>query len=564
MGEAFVQLGVVVGLAVLISFLMKALRQPLIIGYIITGIIAGPSILRIVGPGSSLEIFASLGVALLLFIVGLGLNPEMVRDVGKVSVITGIAQVAFTALFGFIIAVLLDFSIASALYIAVAFTFSSTIIILRLLYEKEDEESLYGRIAIGFLLVQDLIAMVIFIFLSSVEGPVSDSVIVTIGWVLLKVMILGFLLYLVWRFVIPLVDSFVADNRQVLFIFAIALCFILASVFDLFGFSLELGALVAGILLSSSPYHRELASRIQPLRDFFLVIFFIFLGTHMAIGSILAHWVAIIVFSLFILIGNPLIVLLIMTRLGHTRKTAFYSGLTVAQISEFSLIMIGIGISVGHIPGSILALGTSVGLITIALSSYMITYNEQIYKFLEPFLKMLTPYATDHETIKEISADSFELILFGGHRSGGGIIETLQRRKNSFLVIDHDPRLVKRLRQQSIPVLFGDASDATFLDELNFTDTKMVISTIPDINVNSFLLQYFHSIDKKIQVICLANHRHHAQRLYKEGAAYVVMPFYIGRRFMVDLFKKNLFSETKYKADKKRHLLDLKHLKHSH
>lgn len=460
MTGVFFELAIVMGIVVIISFIMKALRQPLIIGYIVTGIVVGPSLLSFVGAESELEIFASLGVALLLFIVGLGLNPEMIKDVGKVSVITGVAQVIFTSIFGVIIGSLLGFSLIASLYLAIAFSFSSTIIILRLLYEKEDQESLYGRIAIGFLLVQDLIAMLIFVFLSGVDTAMSQGLIITIGWIAIKVLIIGFILYLTWKFLIPLVDRHVADNRQMLFIFAIALCFAMASIFQALGFSLELGALVAGVLLSSSPFQRDLAARIQPLRDFFLVIFFIFLGTNIVLASVMEHFVAIIIFSAFILIGNPLIVLTIMTRIGHTRKTAFFAGLTVAQISEFSLIMIGIGISVGHIPESLLALSTSVGLITIALSSYLITYNEQIYTKLEPFLRLLTPYAADHDNVKEIAKQSYDVILFGGHRTGGGIIEALIDRKTSFIVIDHDPRLVSRLREKNVPVLFGEGIDA--------------------------------------------------------------------------------------------------------
>ena len=560
----FFELAIVIGIAVIMSFIMKALRQPLIIGYILTGIIVGPSLLSFVGADSSLEIFASLGVALLLFIVGLGLNPEMIKDVGKVSVITGIAQVVFTSIFGVIIGSLLGFSLIASLYLAVAFSFSSTIIILRFLYEKEDHESLYGRIAIGFLLVQDLIAMLIFVFLSGVDASMSQGLIITAGWIALKVLIIGFTLYLTWKYLIPLVDRQVAENRQMLFIFAIALCFAMASIFQALGFSLELGALVAGVLLSSSPYQRNLAARIQPLRDFFLVIFFIFLGTNIILASVMEHFVAIITFSVFILIGNPLIVLMIMTKIGHTRKTAFFAGLTVAQISEFSLIMIGIGISVGHIPQSLLALGTSVGLITIALSSYLITYNEQVYNKLEPFLRMLTPYASEHDSLKEIAKKRYDLILFGAHRTGGGIIKTLKESRKKFLVIDHDPRLVSRLREQGTPVLFGDASDAVFLDELDMSKTKMIISTLPNVEVNSFLIDYCKKRNKKIQVICLANHRHQAKRLYEEGAAYVVMPMYIGRQFVVDLFKKNLFNQKKYQSDKSKHLQDLKHFHHLH
>ena len=178
------------------------------------------------------------------------------------------------------------------------------------------------------------------------------------------------------------------------------------------GFSLELGALAAGVMLSTSPYHREIATRIYPLRDFFLIIFFVFLGTTISPGAIAGNMIPILLFSLFILIGNPFIVMLIMTKLGHTRRTSFFAGLTVAQISEFSLIMLGIGIGLGHIDETILAMATTVGLITIAISSYLISYNAQVYKFLSPFLKILTPFAKDRDKREDITPDSFTVLLF--------------------------------------------------------------------------------------------------------------------------------------------------------
>lgn len=561
--SVFLELAIAVGIAVIVSFIMKWLKQPLIIGYIITGIIVGPSLLSFVGAESELEIFASLGVALLLFIVGLGLNPDMIRDVGKISVITGIAQIVFTSVFGFALGTALGFSLLISLYMAVGLTFSSTIIILRLLYDKEEQDSLYGRVSIGFLLIQDLVAMLIFVFLSSTTA-VSGNLLSTAVLVVIKLGLVGVALYFAWKHVIPTVDDWVANDRQVQFIFAIAMCFTLASFFHWLGFSLELGALVAGVLLSTSPFHRELASRIEPLRDFFLVIFFISLGTHMTFGSIVAYIVPILVYSAFVLIGNPLIVLFIMTKLGHTRKTAFYSGLTVAQISEFSLILLGIGVSVGHIPTEVLSIGTAVGLVTIACSSYMITYNHQIYRALKPFIRMLTPGAKDFESNEELSSETFELLVIGAHRMGGGIIDNAEKKKFSYLVVDHDPRLVKNFKEQGVPILFGSADDALFLDTLNFSKTKMVVSTIPNVEINSFLIDYVKEKNRNIQIICIANHRSHADSLYNKGASYVVMPFYLSRQFVVDMFDEYAFDRKMYTVERKKHLKQLKYLEHLH
>ena len=563
MTQVFTQLALIVGLAVIVSIAMKALKQPLIIGYIITGIIAGPSFLGFISDKDSLQFFASLGVALLLFIVGLGLDTKMIRGVGPIATITGIAQIIFTSVLGFGLSVALGFSYVTAFYLGVAFAFSSTIVILQLLADKKDQDKLYGRISIGFLLVQDIAAMIIFLFLSSSDAFATDFF-GAMSLIVLKLTLIIALIYFLIKYVIPRVDKILAENRQVLFIFSLATCFIMASVFETLGFSLELGALAAGVLLSTSPYHREIATRIYPLRDFFLIIFFIFLGTGISPDAITGNMIPILLFSLFILIGNPFIVVLIMTKLGHTRRTSFFAGLTVAQISEFSLIMLGIGITLGHIDDTVLAIATTVGLITIAISSYLISYNAQVYKFLAPYLKMLTPFAKDRDRTEDISPDAYTVLLFGAHRMGGGILATLNKKKISTLVVDHDPHLVTHLQAEGVSVQFGSADDAAFIDELNLSETKLIISTVPDLEINSFLIDYFKRRKIKAVIVCVASYPEQAKQLYAEGASYVVMPPYLGRRFMVDLFNENLFNASKYKRERNKHKKDLAYLTHPH
>lgn len=560
MHDIFGQLAMVIGGSVVISLIMKGLKQPLIIGYILTGILVGPSFLGLVQANDALEIFASLGVALLLFIVGLGLDPAMIKGVGPIATITGISQIIFTSVIGFFIGLGLGYEPVTAIYLSVAFTFSSTIIILQLLNEKNDQDTLYGRVAIGFLLVQDLVAMMIFLFLSSSSTITTDNVFITLSWIIVKLSLIGVLIYFLIKYIIPKVDEILAKNRQVLFVFSLATCFVMASVFDKLGFSLELGALAAGILLSTSPYHREIATRIHPLRDFFLVIFFVFLGANMELANLAESLPIVLIFSAFILIGNPLIVLLIMTKLGHTRKTAFFAGLTVAQISEFSLIMLGIGANLGQIEHSVLAMGTLVGLITIAGSSYMIVYNHRIYSILEPLIRFITPFARENDPREELISQSYDLVLFGVHRLGGGITEILEKKKLSYIAIDHDPHLVKKLQKDGLHIMFGSADDAAFLDEIDFSKTRIVISTVPDDEVNSFLIEYLKSRKPDIPLVCVANKHGSAKKLYDQGASYVVMPPYLGRRFMADLFTEHLYNAKGYAKEKKKHLKDLQYI----
>jgi len=559
MVSIFVQISLVLGVAVVISLIMRLLRQPLIIGYIITGIIVGPAVFGIVQKGDALESFAHIGVALLLFIVGLGLHPKMIREVGGVAIVTGLGQIVFTSVIGWVIAIMLGYTPLVALYIAIAFTFSSTIIILRLLYSKEDQDTLYGRIAIGFLLVQDFVALIMIIFLASSRGGYVD-IQLFLATILLKVLIVTAAVVLLIKFIVPLADKALAQSRELLFIFAIGTCLVFASLFNYLGFSQELGALIAGVILSFSPYHREIATRLQPLRDFFLITFFIVLGAGMHFGDISTSWLMILAFSAFILIGNPLIVFIIMTRMGYSKRTGFFAGLTVAQISEFSLILLAMGAEVGHIPGEILGPATMVGLITIGISSYMITYNHTLYRWLEGFLSFLAPAKKPRREMGLPRMKKLDVLVLGAHRLGGGIINVLKKMKVKFLVVDHDPQVIRFLEKSKIPTLFGSADDAAFLDQIQLKDTKLIISTIPDFETNNFVVQYAKRRAPHANVICVANHSSHAKDLYAAGATYVVMPPYLGRKYIIDLVRRNKLNTKKYHHERAHHVKDLKNL----
>lgn len=343
MNDIFIQLSAILAIAVVLSLLIKLLRQPLIIAYIITGIIVGPAVFSLIPNTQALESFSHIGVALLLFMVGLGLKPSTIKEIGKTAVIGGVAQIAFTTLGGYFIARMLGFVPLTSFYLALAFALSSTIVIIRLLSKKEEQDTLYGRITVGFLVVQDVAAMIFFIVISSSASIGTGSFLDIALFMVLKFILLILGIYLLIKFVIHKIDKIFAENPELLFVFSLGICFGISAVFYKFGFSLELGALAAGITLSVSPYQRDMAAKISPLRDFFLIIFFIVMGSHIYVENIASYFPFLIFFSLFILIGNPLIIIIVLRNLKYTIRTSFYSGLAMAQISEFSLILIGMG-----------------------------------------------------------------------------------------------------------------------------------------------------------------------------------------------------------------------------
>jgi len=543
--ELFFEIGMVLVIAAGLSMLVYRLKQPLIIAYIITGILVGPGLFAVARSPEIFEVMSQIGVAFLLFTVGLGLNWRSVKDVGGIALATGVGQVIFTTVIGYVIAQLLGFDFMTSLFLAIAFTFSSTIIVIKLLMDKGDLDSLYGRISVGFLLVQDFIAMFILLWLGSVGSGMAPEDVV-LG-ALIKSIIVIPVLYLVSTRVIPPLVAYAARSQELLFIFAVAWCFLIAGVLVAFGFGVELGALIAGITLSGTVFEREINARIRPLRDFFLIIFFILLGTQLTLGSLESMIVPTIIFSLFILIGNPIIVMLIMRALGYHPRTGFLAGTTVAQISEFSFIVIAAGIAAGQVGEESLALATGVGLVTIAASAYMIENNTWIYGKLAPVFKFLEPervHSSKNQGKRKVSP---KVVLFGFHRMGKVLLEPIRKMKKPYLIIDFDPHIVTELSELGEPNMYGDAGDENFLIEIQLEKTDMVISTIPDVAISLSLLTYLHSKSYKGVVIVASRNQKESEECYLAGATYVIVPSVLGGERFKELLQKKKSSKLSWK-----------------
>lgn len=552
--DVFIELSVIIVIATLVSGVMRLLRQPLIIGYIFTGILLSPFFLNLIKSTDTIAIFSQIGVAFLLFIVGLSLSPNVIREVGKVSLITGVGQVVFTSLIGFVISKFLGFSTIVSVYIAIALTFSSTIIIMKLLSDKNDLDKLYGKISVGFLLVQDIIAIFILIIISSLSKDLTFSS--TLLILLFKGLLLLILLLLIGKYLLPTLSGFFARSQEFLFLFSIGWGLGLATVFYLAGFSIEIGALLAGVALSVSPYHYEISSKMRPLRDFFIILFFILLGSQLSFGNINEYIVPAIIFSLFILIGNPLIVLLLMGLLGYNKRTGFSAGLTVAQISEFSLILISLGVGVGHLSNDILSLVTVVGLITIAGSTYFILYSDKIYSLVEKYLSIFElrkKMLNNKESLKK-----YDIILFGYNRIGYDFLESFRKLKKKFLVVDYNPDVIKDLSKKKIDCLYGDAGDEEFLVSLSLKKIKMAVSTVPDFDTNVLLLNTIKRINPNAITMVISHQVEDANVLYDKGATYVVLPHFLGGKYASMMINRHGLNRTKFLAEKRKHISHLK------
>lgn len=549
--DIFTELGIIIFVAFMMASVLRILKQPLIISYIFSGILLGPSALNIISSPDNLKVFSELGVAILLFMVGISINPKIIRDVGKASLVTGLGQIIFTSLIGYVIAYLLGFSVVASIYIAIALTFSSTIIIMKLLSDKGDLETLYGRISVGFLIVQDIVAILIMLVVSSFASSgagMFSAIILTI----LKAAGLIALLLIASDKLLPKITAFMAKSQELLFMFSIAWCLAIAVLFYYFNFSIEIGALIAGVTLSLSPYRYEINSKMKSLRDFFISLFFIYLGSQLIISDVSRVIVPIIIFSIFILIGNPLVVIILMGQLGYEKKIGFLSGLTVAQISEFSIILIALGIKMNHLTADILSLVTVVGLITIAGSTYFIMYSEKIYPGLAKFLAIFEKKKKAHEPEKDIKG--YEIVLFGYHRIGYDLIEKIENMKKSFIIVDYDPAVIAGLEEKGLSCMYGDAGNAEFLEEVPIARAKLIITTIPDTETNLLIIKKAAEMNRDAIIITVSHHVEDSLAMYEAGATYVIMPYFLGAHYTSGIISEYGTDLEKYLEEKIKHL----------
>jgi Kef-type K+ transport system membrane component KefB len=541
----FYEFAVILFLAALLGGIGQLLKQPLIVMFIALGIIVGPSVLDIVKSHDNIDLLAEMGIAVLLFIVGLKLDLRVIKSVGKIALITGLGQVLFTSLIGYLIGLALGFSNLHSFYIAVALTFSSTIIIVKLLSDKKEIDSLHGQIAIGFLIVQDLVVIIVMIILSSMRVDESASITESVGRTIFSGTLLLVLTVIVMKWIIPRLSSFLARSTEMLTLFAIAWAITLASIGELIGFSAEVGAFLAGVSLASSQFKDVISSRLVSLRDFLLLFFFVNLGAKLNLDVIGNQVPSAFIFSIFVLAGNPLIVLIIMGIMGYRKRTSFLAGLTVAQISEFSLIFAGLGLTVGHLNEEAVGLITLVGIIAIGISTYLILYSHQIYQAISPALSIFerkNPYRESESG--ENRENNYDVIIFGIGRFGSRLLNMLEDYPNiKKLAIDFDPFVVKEWRENGQPIMYGDMEDPEILEHIPFRNSKCIISTITDRDISIQLIKELKRSGYKGKIYLTALSEKDLELLSDCGADKVLIPHQMAAFNFYNLFLSELFTK---------------------
>ena len=547
--SVFYEIAVLVLAAAALGLIGLIGRQPLVVAFIAVGVLAGPDALGLVTSTEFIETLSKISIAVLLFLVGLKLDVTLIRSLGKVAVVAGLGQMGFTVALGFVICLALGLDPKTAAFIALALAFSSTIIIVKLLSDKLEISALHGKIALGILIVQDIVVVLAMVTLSAVGADVAGgaSGFARLGTVLAgSAGLLAFVILFIRYAADPLL-RIMSRSPELMVIFAVGWAAGLAALADHLGFGKELGGLLAGVSLASTQYRESISSRLSSLRDFLLLFFFINLGAGLDLGSLGGQIVPALVLSAFVLVGKPVIVLAICGWLGYRKRTGFLAGLTLAQISEFSLIFMAMGVSLGQVSAEAMGLATLVGLVTIAISVYMITWSHKLYALAEPLLGRFERRNAHRERADATGVaeeGGHDFIIFGLGRYGCRIGLKLKEQGFRVLGIDFDPEALANWRALGMHADFGDATDPDFVAHLNLAGVRAVIAAVPreraalnDADPQIALLHGLQAARFTGRKVLSVHYAKDADMLRQRGADLVLMPFddaadYAVRRLM--------------------------------
>jgi len=549
----FTELSLVVAIGAFVAGLMHRFRQPLVIGHILTGLLVGPAFLNLIHEESAFGVFGTIGVSLLLFIIGLELNIKVFQRLGNIVVTTTAVQVGSITIIGVLASKLLGFGSMESFIIGLALALSSTIIIIKILNDKKETTRLYAQVAIGVLILQDLVATAGKIFISAQSGDAGSFF--SILFLLVRGAAVAGVLYWASKELLPRLTKELEGSKELLLLFAMGWGLGFAVLFEKVGFSTEIGALFAGVSMATLPYSHEVGARLKPLRDFFIVIFFLTLGYGIVPGQLFEVLFPAIILSLIVVMIKPVVVMSSMGFSGYTKRASFKAAVALGQVSEFSLVFLFSAVGYGLASDKAKSTVTLVALITFATSTYMMKYDDELFNKLEKHLRLFERKVTKLE--QKTAMQRYPVVLLGYRKGGAEFIRTFVKMKKRFVVVDYDPEVIELLERQKLNLIYGDVTDPEMTEELQLDSAKLIVSTISDFNTNEYLAHWLTNHNPGAVFICGAETANDAAELYSRGAAYVMMPHFIGSEKIGNFLQKSGLSKSEFKKFREKHLQHL-------
>ncbi|NUN70461.1 MAG: cation:proton antiporter [Bacteroidetes bacterium] len=539
-------IGIAVIASTVIGFITHKLKQPIILGYLVTGAIIGPQIgLGLVTDAESIEIISEIGLILLLFIIGLEMNPQKLLSSGRQLIVTGIGQFVLCVLLGVAFFSLFNYGFQGGnlegLYLALLCALSSTAIVVKILYDKFESDTLHGRITLGILIIQDVWAILLLAMQPNLANPYLPAIVVAI----IKTIVLVVAGLLFSRYVLKYIFESIVNAPEMVVLMSIGWCSFVAFSAGYLGLSKEMGALVAGIAISSYPYSIHVTAKTLPLRDFFLTLFFISLGMKMVVPTQDIIIMASVLVG-FIFLSRFATVYPLLSVTGGGRRTSFITSLNLAQISEFSLVIAALGIGYGHVREELVALLIYAMAFSSIISSYAIKYNHQVYTFYERVIRGIGLRSAQEKDDAAEGHGGHPIVILGFHRAARALVNRIKEHNPSMLqkvlVIDFNTEILREVNAEGMTGIFGDISSYDTLQHTHVGSASMIISTLPDLLLkgtsNKQIVKLCRMLSPSAVIIATADTTAQAEELRSAGATEIIFPYEMVGEYILHQIEK--------------------------
>jgi Kef-type K+ transport system membrane component KefB len=546
-------IGMAIVAATAAALLARALRQPLILGYLVAGVVVGPAMgLGLVKDRESIEIISEIGLILLLFIIGLEMDVQKLASAGRSLVLAGVLQFPICALLSLGFALALGLPLGGgrfdAAYAAAAMALSSTMIVVKLLYDKHELMTLPGRLTLGVLVFQDIWAILVL----AIQPTLLDPSFGVLASSLFKGLLLVTVSLGAARYLLPALFAFIAKVPELMLVTALAWCFLVTGIASALGLSREMGALIAGIGMSTFPYNLDVIAKVITIRDFFVTLFFVALGMQIPVPT---PWVLAVAAtaSLFLVATRFLSVfpILYATRCGL--RTSLLPAINLSQLSEFSLVIAALGLSLGHIEARTVAVLTFIFVITSVASTYMIAKNHELQDWLSRGARRLGLRGAEDHGREDDGSGAAAIVFLGFYRDASSIVHQFEMEAKGtdkdtllrdMMVVDFNPQVLEELQRRGIRSVYGDVSNMDTLHHAAVNHARIVVCTLTDSilkgTTNARLLRQLQRLCPQGALVLASDTIEAALALYAEGAGFVFIPRIHSAHHMAEVLRTGL------------------------
>jgi len=542
----------------IVAVVSQVARQPLLLAYLVAGFAIGPNGFKWITDTHSIATISEIGLSLLLFMIGLEIDLKRMLSAGKVILLTAAAQILGCVLLGWLVFGLFGpaENRLEALYLGVAAAMSSTVIIVKILYDKRELETLAGRITLGVLVLQDIATILFLAIQPNLKNPALGVMAVAVGHVILLVAVA----FLASRFVLPPVFKFVARLPELVLVGALAWCFAMAGFASWLGLSSAMGALIAGVMISTFPYTLDVAAKVTSLRDFFVTLFFVGLGLEIPMPT-WGYMLWTIFFCLF-LVGSRLVTVfpaLYSMRQGF--RVSLLPAVNLCQVSELSLVLLTLGKASGDVSGN------TIGIVAFAFaflavgSTYAILQNDLLLRKATPWLNKLGLRDLDQTTVEtSVTEKQKRICLLGFSWTASSLIEEIGRNRSDLLseivVVDFNPNVYEKLRQRGVRAVYGDITERDVLHHAGVDQCEIIICSLPNMVLkganNLKILRQLRELNSEAKIIVHAELLSDVPALYEAGASFVTAPRLLEAADLlhaVEAAAKNLLEDKRKEQD---------------